>query len=111
MSDNKSSIAGAGSYEAMGEYWDKHDLSEHWDETRPVEFEVSVTSQSTYFTIDPALSERLRESATHRGVSAETLANLWLQERVTQESAAAYLARIFGCKDVEYEDFLVRRRS
>lgn len=87
MSDNKSSISGAESYEAIGEYWDKHDLSEHWDETYPVEFDVNITSQSTYFAIEPALSERLRVSAARRGVSAETLANLWLQERVTQESA------------------------
>ena len=87
MSGNNSSISDAENYEAIGEYWDKHDLAEHWEETRPVEFDVNITAQSTYFAIEPALSERLQTSAAQRGISAEALANLWLQERVTQEAA------------------------
>ena len=87
MSGDKSSISGAESYEAMSEYWDRHDLAEHWDETRPAEFTVDIQSQTTYFAIESTLSERLQASAARRGVSAETLANLWLQERVSQEAA------------------------
>ncbi len=86
MSDAKSSNSGAESYEAIGEYWDNHDLTEHWDATRPAEFTVDVQLQTTYFAVESSLSERLRASAAQRGISAETLLNLWLQDRMTQET-------------------------
>jgi SAM-dependent methyltransferase len=42
MDDNKSSISDAQSYEEIGEFWDKHDISDYWEQTRPVEFEVDL---------------------------------------------------------------------
>lgn len=87
MSGDKSAISEARSDEEIGEFWDHHDLGEHWAATQPAEFTVEIGSQSTYFAVEPTLSARLRVSAAKRGVSAETLLNLWLQERVTQEVA------------------------
>lgn len=86
MSEGKTSISKASSYEEAGEYWDEHDLSDIWDQTEPVEFEIDIKSSRTYFAVEAGLSKRLRSSAKRRGVSAETLANLWLQERVLQEA-------------------------
>lgn len=40
MTKNKSSISQAQSYEAIGEFWDTHDLGDYWPETYPVEFEI-----------------------------------------------------------------------
>ena len=34
MSEGKSSISKATSYEEAGEYWDEHDLGEIWEQTR-----------------------------------------------------------------------------
>jgi tRNA (cmo5U34)-methyltransferase len=42
MDDNKSSISDAQSYEEIGEFWDTHDVSDYWEQTRPVEFEVDL---------------------------------------------------------------------
>ena len=36
----KSSVSKARSYAQIGEYWDKHDLSEVWGKTRKVKFEA-----------------------------------------------------------------------
>jgi hypothetical protein len=34
-------------HEEIGEYWDTHDLAEHWEETKPAEFEVDIQSEVT----------------------------------------------------------------
>ncbi len=87
MQENKSSISKASSYQEIGEYWDAHDTSEIWDETEEVKFEVDLQSDVFYYAVETSLSSKLHTIAEQRGVSAETLINLWLQEKVNQEAA------------------------
>jgi hypothetical protein len=82
MRKGKSSLSGARSYREMGEFWDTHDLAEFWDRTQPAEFTVNIQSEVTYYPVDAELARRLTEVARRRGVSAETLLNLWVQERL-----------------------------
>ena len=84
----RTSISDADSVEAIGEFWDAHDLGEHWDETREVHFEVELSGEKLLLPLEKTLGEKLRLAAQKRGVSPETLANLWLQERITQDLAA-----------------------
>jgi hypothetical protein len=86
MAENKSSLSGSRSYQELSEYWDTHSLADHWEQTSPVEFDVDVKSSELYFPVDRFLAERLREVASAHGVSAATLLNLWLQERVSDET-------------------------
>jgi hypothetical protein len=88
MSEAKSSISQAKSYKEMGEFWDTHDLTEFWDQTEPADFEVDIQSEITYYAIDRVLSAKLAEIARQRGVSAETLLNLWLQEKLQEQQEA-----------------------
>jgi len=92
MSEGRSSISQAQSYEEMGKFWDTHDLTDYWDQTEPAEFEVDIRSETTYFAVDSTLSAKLVEIAQERGVSAETLLNLWVQEKL-QERPPASLTR------------------
>jgi len=87
MNEAKSSISQAQSYQEIGEYWDNHDLGEVWDETQAADFSVSGRAKTTYYPIESALSQKLQKLARQRGVSAETLVNLWLQEKAAQETA------------------------
>ena len=87
MSKNKSSISKAKSYEEIGEYWDAHDLAEHWEETKPAEFEVDIQSEVTYYAVERELSEKVKAFAKRRGVSPGTLLNLWLQEKLQEQNA------------------------
>lgn len=87
MARNKSSISKASTYEEIGEFWDTHDLTDYWDQTKPVEFEVELKSEITYFALESGLSSRIRELAIQRGVSPETLLNLWVQEKLQEEAA------------------------
>jgi hypothetical protein len=87
MSRTKSSISKVRSYRAIGEFWDTHDLAEHWEQTQPVEFEIDLESEVTYYPLDNSLATRVRSIAKHRGVSPETLLNLWVQEKLQGETA------------------------
>jgi len=85
MSANKSSTSKARSHRELGDYWDVHDLSKSWDKTAPARFLVRIESEAVFVAVDRELSERLRMVADHRGVSADTLVNLWIQEKLRQE--------------------------
>ncbi len=73
-------------HEEIGEYWDTHDLVEHWDETKPAEFEVDIQSEVTYFAVEKQLSEKIKAFARRRGVSPDTLLNLWVQEKLQEQN-------------------------
>jgi len=85
MPENKTPISNASSYQEIGEYWDNDDLSDHWDETREVEFQVNLESSVIYFAVEKSLAEKLRLAARQHGVSPDTLLNVWLQEHVASE--------------------------
>ena len=88
MPENKTPISKASSYAEICEYWDTHDLSDHWDETRAVEFQVDLTSSVIYFAVEKNMAEKLRLAARKHGVSPDTLLNVWLQEHVASEHSA-----------------------
>jgi hypothetical protein len=87
MARNRSSLSNARSYKEIGEFWDTHDLSDYWDQTKPVEFEVDIQSEAVYYAIEPKLSAKISRIAKKRGVPAETLLNLWLKEKLVEETA------------------------
>jgi hypothetical protein len=88
MDERKSSISQASSYAEIGEYWDSHDVADHWEETHPVTFEVSPESSVVYFAVEKSLAEKLRAAAKSHGVSSETLLNVWVQEHVAADPSS-----------------------
>ena len=85
MSKSRTSISKKSSYHEIGEFWDAHDLSEFWERTKPASFEVDIERQWVYYPIDNKLSDSILELARKRGISPETLVNLWVSEKVAQE--------------------------
>jgi len=69
-----------GSIEQAADFWDTHSLADYWDQLHEVEIEVSARRRRR-ITLDPDVWERVASQARVRGVSPETLANLWLMER------------------------------
>jgi hypothetical protein len=84
MNRSKSSISKARSYKEIGEFWDTHDLADYWEQTQPVEFEVDIQSEVTYYPLDITLAAEVCSVAKRRGVSPETLLNLWVQEKLQE---------------------------
>jgi len=75
------SISRASTLAEIGDYWDTHSLTEHWDETSEVEFVVRAQQQH-HVAIEPELYNRVEVQARQRGVHPETLINLWISERL-----------------------------
>ena len=88
MRKHKSSVSEAASYKEIGEFWDSHDVADFWDTTREVSFEVDIESEVTYYAIDKTLSEKIQAIAQKRGVTADTLINLWVQEKLHEQEVS-----------------------
>ncbi len=86
MVENKSSISNQDSYQKIGEFWDSKDLSDVWDETEEVEFNIDLQSDVYYYAVEKSLSSKMHKIASEKGVTTETLVNLWLQEKVNAET-------------------------
>lgn len=82
MPKNKSSLSKATSYFEIGEFWDTHDVADYWDKTEVVDMEVDIQSKTRYYPVEKELSFKLQKTAQQRGVSAATLLNLWIQEKL-----------------------------
>ena len=83
MAANKSSVSKSNSLEKMGEFWDKQDFTGFDDPNAPdVEFHTTVA-----IPVEPDLLSDIEELAHIRGISAETLVNLWLKEKIVETKA------------------------
>lgn len=87
MSDDKT-IPELTSYEQMADFWDTHSLADYWDETEPADFEIDATARRRYLVaLDPELLERVRQLARTRGLTTESLVNLFIEQRLHQVDA------------------------
>src|SRR5256885_613049 len=105
MARSRSSISKAESYKEIGEFWDTHDLSEHWGETAPVEFEVDARSEVTYYPVETDLSSKLRSIAERRGGSPVSfLVYVEDVDRVVEQAVAAGAKIVRPVADQFYGD-------
>ena len=88
MKKGKSSLSAADSYKGIGEFWDDHDLADCWDQTSAASFEVEIGSDTTYYAVEKKLAAEIQALASRRGVTTDTLLNLWLQEKLHEQKAA-----------------------
>jgi hypothetical protein len=82
MDESKlSSISQADTLEKMGEFWDTHDFTDFDTDAPDVEFEITGAVP-----IEVDLLSSLERQARLRGVSLETLVNLWLQQKLAEQT-------------------------
>ncbi len=79
--NNRSSISEAESLEQIGEFWDTHDFTDYDDQSRP---DTEITFSGAV-AIEAELLAALDEQAAQRGVTVETLVNLWLQQKLAEQ--------------------------
>lgn len=79
--NNRSSSSQAETLEQIGEFWDTHDFTDYDDPARP---DVEITFSSAV-AIEAELLAALDEQAAQRGVTVETLVNLWLQQKLAEQ--------------------------
>jgi predicted HicB family RNase H-like nuclease len=66
--------------EGASAFWDTHSVADFPSTT--VELEYTPEGNMTFVAIDHDLSSKLDKKAKARGISVETLVNLWLQEKL-----------------------------
>jgi hypothetical protein len=69
--------------EALSDFWDTHSLADYWDEFKPVEVEFDIDATPRYVALEKSLAQRVQKLAAERGVSVETLINLWIHEKAS----------------------------
>ena len=69
------------------EFWDTHSFLDYND-VKEVDFDVDIQSVKYYYALERDLAEKLRGIAKARGISAETLLNLWVKEKTVQGAKA-----------------------
>ena len=83
MDANKlSSISKADSLEKMGEFWDTHDFTD-FDNPDAPDVEFTIISAVP---IELDLLSSVEKQAHRRGVKVETLVNLWLQQKLVEQT-------------------------
>ncbi len=85
MDENEvSSISRADTVEKIGQFWDTHDFTDFDSDAPDVQFVVACAVP-----IEVDLFASVEEQARKRGVSIETLVNMWLVEKMAEHRSAA----------------------
>lgn len=84
MKNTKTTISKATTYEAIGEFWDNNDLTDNLEKTKKIDFKINVLNEINYCAIEKDISNELHSVAHNKGISTDTLINLWLKERLIQ---------------------------
>ena len=85
MEKNKlSSISKADTLEKMGEFWDTHDFTDFDTDAPDVEFKITCAVP-----IELDLLSSVEKQARQRGIKVETLVNLWLQQKIAEQTKSS----------------------
>lgn len=83
MDENRvSSISKSGTDEKIGEFWDIHDFTEFDTDAPDVEIAVSFAVP-----VEVELFSAIENEAKKHGVNVETLVNLWLQQKLAEQTS------------------------
>ncbi len=65
------------------EFWDTHDSADYEEHLRDAACEVDIQRRVHLISLDSDLYHRVNAIAQAKGISAETLVNLWIQEKAS----------------------------
>lgn len=84
MASNKHRIPENMTIEEAAEFWDTHSVADY--ESQLVEIEFSPGESITLVAIAGDFFPALEKHARLKGISIETLVNLWIQEKLSTET-------------------------
>ena len=64
------------------DFWDTHSSADYEQYMEDVDFEIDLQSSKMYCPIEKTVMKQIRHKAISSGLSAETLVNMWLQEKL-----------------------------
>ena len=93
MSENKKKIDPLPekfqSLKEASDFWDSHSAADYWDESKEAIFEIELDEEPRYFILEREIARKLHQVARIEKVPAETLLNLWIQEKLTEKLGAS----------------------
>ncbi len=81
------------SAEEAGNFWDVHDLTDYWNQTRETDVTFNLKRRHYFIGIDPRIAHKLQRISEAEGVSVETMANLWLQEKLQEKMSKSGIGK------------------
>ncbi len=66
------------------EFWDTHSTADYPEAFREVKGKVNIQYRRYLVALEPQLLKRISERAKEKGVSTETLVNVWLGEKLRE---------------------------
>ncbi|MFQ5613021.1 MAG: CopG family antitoxin [Anaerolineae bacterium] len=72
----------AAGIEEVIEFWDTHSTADYEDQMEDVSFEIDLREEVFTIALVPELVDLVQRQARARGVTTETLVNLWLAEKL-----------------------------
>ncbi len=75
--------------EDAAEFWEKHDVADYEDQSREVHFDVDLQKRTYLAALEPELAQKVAACAHRRGVSTETLINVWLTEKLATATSGS----------------------
>ena len=81
MANKSDSLPEDMTIEEASEFWDTHSVADY--PSHVVQLEYTPEGRMTFVAIANDLLAQLEKRAKERGVSIETLVNLWVQEKLT----------------------------
>jgi hypothetical protein len=74
----------ARSLDELVEFFDTHDMGEHWEHMPEAHFDVDIKKRTHLVAIDEELLGKLAAIAKSQRVSAEILIHMWLKEKMLE---------------------------
>ena len=78
-----------GSLAELVEFFETHDMGEYWDQMPEAHFDIEIKRRTHLFAIDDELADRLTAVARAKRIPSERLINVWLREKLVEQSQAA----------------------
>ena len=76
------------SVDELVEFFDKHDMGDHWDRLPKAEFEVNIKTRKHLIAIDEKIIPSINQIAKSKKVTSATLINTWLREKIATSKRA-----------------------
>lgn len=70
------------------EFWDSHDVANYLRHTKEVRLKFNLKRRHYYVSVFPGIVRKMQKLSEKKGVSLETLTNLWLMEKLKEKQAS-----------------------
>lgn len=80
--DKKNGIPDFQTITQAAAFWDTHSISDYWEQTKSVQFDVDLRKNRNIVTLEDSISRKIRKEARRRKISSNTLVQRILEKQL-----------------------------